>query len=128
MGKKAISTRMKKNLALQALESSLGIITSACKAAGIPRRTFYSWMEKDPKFAERVNEITEMAVDFTESALLKKIKEGDTTAIIFHLKTKGKNRGYGQSINVTGNLFDSLFREFNDKTDDEIKDMLKSIE
>lgn len=125
--KTRMSQKKRKELALEALENSLGIISSACRMAEIPRSVFYEWMEKDPKFAEKVNEIGELSVDFSESALLNRVRQGDTTAIIFHLKTKGKHRGYGQELSLNGNLFDSLFREFNDRTDDELAEMLNKV-
>lgn len=79
---------------LDALEKSLGVVTQACMATGIPRRTVYNWLRDDPKFKADVDELSQVAVDFAESQLFQKIKKGDTIAIIFYLKTKGKARGY----------------------------------
>jgi hypothetical protein len=83
----------KKEQMLEALQRHLGIVSTACKAVGISRVTHYRYM-KDPEYKAAVEQITEEAVDFAESHLLKKISEGDTTATIFYLKTKGKARGY----------------------------------
>jgi hypothetical protein len=41
-------------------------------------------------------------VDVAESKLMAKIDAGDTTAIIFFLKTQGKGRGYVERQEVTG--------------------------
>lgn len=77
-----------------ALEKNLGNISLACKATKISRQTFYNYMESDADFKARVDAVNEVALDFAESALFKQIQSGDTTAIIFFLKTKGKKRGY----------------------------------
>lgn len=81
---------------LEALAAASGIVLTACEAVNISRSTFYRWMKTDGEFAERVDEILEEQIDFVEGKLLKSIKEGDTTAIIFYLKTKGKKRGYSE--------------------------------
>lgn len=88
------STKVKKNAVIQALEKTLGVVTPACQKAGISRDTFYEWFNKDEEFRKAVKATKDIALDFTENELLKQIKEGDTTAIIFYLKTQGKNRGY----------------------------------
>lgn len=42
-----------KEVVLDALNKSSGIVASACKAAGISRFTFYKWLMEDSDFAER---------------------------------------------------------------------------
>ena len=63
-------------------------------AAGISRQTYYNWMRDDLEFKQSVEDVIEESIDFVESSLMERIKEGDTTATIFYLKTKGKSRGY----------------------------------
>lgn len=79
---------------LVALEASLGIVSTACREVGISRQTHYRWLDEDKEYKEAVEDISEMAIDVAESNLHKLIKGGDTTAIIFYLKTKGKKRGF----------------------------------
>jgi len=85
---------IKKQRLLEALEKSLGIVTTACKTAGVARSSFYEWKENDPEFAMAVQEIDNVTLDFAESSLHKQINEGNATSTIFYLKTKGKKRGY----------------------------------
>lgn len=86
--------RGKKKLMYEALQSQLGVITTAASQVGIDRTTHYRWMKTDENYKQWVEEIPEITLDFAENALLKQIKEGNTTAVIFYLKTKGKQRGY----------------------------------
>jgi hypothetical protein len=88
------SRHIKKESLLKALEQSLGVVTVACKKAEIPRSTYYKWLSEDKEFAKEVDDIINIALDFAESQLHKQIGDGSTTATIFYLKTKGKNRGY----------------------------------
>ena len=85
---------LKKRAFIQAFRQTLGVIAKACSEAQISRQTYYNWLESDKEFKREVEEINEEAIDFAENALKKQIQEGDTTAIIFYLKTKGKGRGY----------------------------------
>ena len=84
----------KKDRLIEALERSLGVVTTACKAADVARSSFYKWMADDKDFKRRVEDIQNIAIDFAESQLHKQIRDGNTTATIFYLKTKGKARGY----------------------------------
>ena len=90
-----------KKKTLEALEKSLGVVTSACKNVGIARSTFYEWL-KDEEFKKQVDDINNIAIDFAESQLHKQILEGNTSATIFYLKTKAKARGYVERTEHTG--------------------------
>jgi hypothetical protein len=83
-----------KKAMLEALEKSLCVVTTAANKVGITRKTHYDWMNKDPKYAQAVNDLENVTLDFAESQLHKQVQEGNTTATIFLLKTKGKKRGY----------------------------------
>lgn len=95
-------TEHHKKAMLEALEKSLGVVTSACKKVGVGRTTFYDWLKTDQEFAKQVNDIQNIALDYAESQLHKQIGEGSTSATIFYLKTKGKSRGYVERQEITG--------------------------
>lgn len=82
------------NKLIEALEKSLGVVTVACKSVGCSRDFFYDSYKRDADFKKRVDDIENIALDFAESQLHKQIKEGEVSATIFYLKTKGKRRGY----------------------------------
>jgi hypothetical protein len=86
--------QLKKERLLVALEQSLGIVSTACKSAGISRTTYYKYYNEDECFKEKVDDIGEATIDFAESSLFELIRSGNTAATIFFLKTKGKKRGY----------------------------------
>ncbi len=88
------SRHIKKESIIAALEKSLGVVTVACKQADVPRSTYYKWLNEDEEFAKAVKDIENIALDFGESQLHKQIGDGNTSATIFFLKTKGKKRGY----------------------------------
>jgi len=111
-----------KKAMLEALEKTLGIVTTAAKLAGIERNTHYTWLKEDEAYKEAVEAITDMAIDFAESQLnvlmqgashevvtnrgdIVEIKDApNPSSIIFYLKTKGKKRGYieKQEVELSG--------------------------
>jgi hypothetical protein len=93
---------VRKQAMIEALEKSLGVVTTASRSVGIDPSTHYRWMKEDDEYAESVKMIEEMAIDFAETFLHQKIRSGDTASIIFYLKTKGKRRGYVERQELTG--------------------------
>jgi len=111
---------VKKNL-LEALEQSLGIVTTACKIVGCARSTFYKYYKDDQDFKASVDELENLTLDFVESKLHKQIENDNTTATIFYLKTKGKKRGYieRKEVEMTAEVSTSkLSNEARKKIDD----------
>lgn len=91
----------KKKAVIEAMEKSLGVVTTACKMADIGRTMFYTWYNEDPEFRKAIDDIDNVALDFAESKLHQLIKEGNPTATIFYLKTKGKSRGYVERTEIS---------------------------
>lgn len=94
--------------------------TEIAKAFGVSRRSLYNWME-NPKYKEAYDDVEESLLDFTESQKLilmkgiPKITEDENgnkkqvgwiekpseTLIMFTLNNKGKERGYGNKVDIT---------------------------
>jgi ACT domain-containing protein len=100
------SEQLKKEQLLEALVKSLGIVSTACLNVGVSRTTYYKYYNEGGQFKDQVDDINNIAIDFAESKLFDLIKEGNITAVIFYLKTKGKKRGYieKQEIEIDGNF------------------------
>jgi len=85
-----------------AMRASGGLRTVAAAKLGCSNATITNYCRKHPVLKEIEDEITERHLDLAEHKLISAIKEGDMTAIIFFLKTKGRHRGYSQRMEVTG--------------------------
>lgn len=87
-------------------------VTATCKALGINRTTFYNWRKRSERLDAMLEEVEESIIDYAESKLVEHIQEGDTTCLIFFLKTKGKKRGYVERVeqDVTVNPFLELMQ------------------
>ena len=103
MGKK--ERTLKKDTLLQALENSLGIVSTACNRTGISRSSYYKWYKEDEEFRQKVDEIDNVKLDYVETKLFKNIENEKEKSIIFYLQHKGHKRGYvqRQNINLTSN-------------------------
>lgn len=115
---------------LEELNKTSGIVSSACKAAGISRMTFYRWYNEDPDFKEKVDDVKELQKDFCEALILKKMKDGDTTMLIFYAKTQMKDRGYTERRELVGKDGESLITKQKidlEKLTDEQREVLLSI-
>lgn len=85
---------------LKALTETRGLVLTACNKANIGRSTHYDWYHKDEEYKASVDAINDMMVEGVESKLKDLIDDGNTAAIIFYLKTKGRDSGYGNQIQV----------------------------
>lgn len=80
-----------KKLLLEHLEKT-PIVQIACEKSGVGRSTYYRWLEQDKKFARSAKQALSKGVlimnDLAESQLLKSVRDGNMTAIIFWLKSR----------------------------------------
>ena len=93
-------TEQHKKAMIEALNKTLGVVTSALKITGVGRSTYYGWLKDDPEFKEKTSICQDIAIDFAESKLHKLISDENPTAIIFYLKTKGRHRGYIETTEI----------------------------
>jgi hypothetical protein len=117
------STDIKKKLFMERHYENACNISKTCKDIGIDRGTYYQWREKDKKFNKMCEEAEESLLDFTESMLMKNISQGKEISILFHLKTKAKQRGY-----IEKNEIDMINRVHLEIDPKKKEDILKTLE
>lgn len=78
-----------------------GNLTLVAKAMKAARGSIQRLVRTHPDIKAIVEEAREIQVDDIEDTFLKQAKAGDTTALIFFLKTRGKDRGYAQDYNTS---------------------------
>ena len=81
-----------------ALTKARGIQSAAAKFLGCSRGTVKRYMDKYPTIRKAAADAREDMLDYTETKLFQQISEGNMTAIIWYLKTQGKQRGYIEHI------------------------------
>ena len=92
----------------KAIESSNGILTQAARKLDVNPTTLYDWIKPEVPGAvilqKQIKISREGFIDEAETGLLKNIRLGKETSIIFALKTLGKQRGFEQNENAQVNL------------------------
>ena len=81
-------TKINKDRLLKALESSLGVITTALKSTDLSRTNFYKWLKEDEEFAEQVAEIENIQKDFIKSKYYECVKDKVPSVVIHAAKTR----------------------------------------
>lgn len=93
--------RARQHLFVHALIAGNFSVSEACRKVNISRKTFEKWKIFDPYFQELVDEIHWHKKNYLEGALFAKVKEGDTTAIIFANRTFNRDRGYNDKVEMS---------------------------
>ena len=109
---------------------SLALVASACRKTGISRQTFYRWYDNDDDFRQKVDDVRELAKDSVEASIFDKIRNGDTTMMIFYAKTRMKDRGYVERREIVGKNGAPLIGGHDidvDKLTEEQKEVLRQI-
>ena len=86
----------------EAIIAADGVLSVAARNLGCSRTTLYKYVEKYATVKDALEDARETNIDFVESSLMKQIKEGNVTAMIFFLKTQGKHRGWVERQEITG--------------------------
>ena len=79
-------TQIAKKKMLKALESSLGVVTTALKVTGLSRTNYYKWLKEDEEFAQAVQDVDLIAQDFVKSKFYECIKDKVPSVVIHGAK------------------------------------------
>jgi len=87
---------------IKAIPGTGGIITMIAKKVGCARNTAASYIAKHPTVKQAYDNECETVLDMAESKTITKMNNDDWEVIKYYLSTKGKNRGYTQRTEHTG--------------------------
>ena len=104
---------------LDAIKESGGFVTEIAHRLRCSVTTVYAYKKKYAEIAAAMYDEKERILDSTESSLLKQIKAGNVTAIIFYLKTQGYHRAYGDrsKLDIDGKFISKADRKNNKSKD-----------
>lgn len=78
---------------IDAIEQAHGIYAAA-KVLGVAAQTIYKYMEKEPEIKQAYEAMNERTTDIAVNKLYEAVKRGERWAVMFQLRTLGKQRGY----------------------------------
>jgi hypothetical protein len=87
---------------IAAIHETRGNIKAASETLGCTRQTLYNYAKRHASIMAALHEARESMKDNVESALYAQALAGNTTAMIFFLKTQAKDRGYVERQELAG--------------------------
>ena len=87
---------------LEAIPGTGGIVSAIACKVGCDWNTAKKYIDQCPTVKAAYDAECEAMLDLAESTVLKNIKDGDTQDAKWYLTKKGKRRGYGDAVEVTG--------------------------
>lgn len=94
--------KMTVNSLEKAILEKRGNIAAVARAFGVSRNAVYKRLNNNERLRNALEEARETMLDNAERQLYDEAMDGNTTALIFLLKTRGKPRGYVERQEVTG--------------------------
>jgi len=92
--------RLSIDLLLPLIAEEDGNLAAIGRRCDVTRQAVSEYVHRYPVLEAAVQDARESINDEAEAALRKAIREGNITAIIFHLKTQGRGRGYVERQDV----------------------------
>ena len=87
---------------IDAIAGTGGIVSAIARKVGCDWNTAKKYIDQYPTVKAAYDAECEAMLDLAESTVLKNIKDGDTQDAKWYLTKKGKRRGYGDAVEVTG--------------------------
>lgn len=87
---------------ITAIPGTGGIVSAIARKVGCEWNTAKKYIDNYPTVRAAYDAECEAMLDLAESTVLKNIKDGDTQDAKWYLTKKGKRRGYGDAVALTG--------------------------
>lgn len=87
---------------IQAIAGTGGIKTDICRRLSISRHTLDSYLDRWPTVAQAYQEECERVLDLAEGNIHQAIREHDMDITRWYLRTRGRERGYGDAMEHSG--------------------------
>lgn len=87
---------------IQALKQAGGIAADAARLLGCERSNIWNRLKKSKELQAARDEARAETLDLCESVLIECIKAKNLGAVVFYLKTQGRDRGYVERSEVAG--------------------------
>ncbi|MGW8300434.1 MAG: hypothetical protein ACWGNO_00115 [Desulfobacterales bacterium] len=106
MGKKRTQPHLKIKQIESMLRKTNGLISHAAELLGVSAPAIHDRINRSPHLQEVRRQIEERLIDKSENVVYHHMQNKNLTAAIFHLKTKGKSRGWVEKreSEISGNL------------------------
>lgn len=89
---------------IEAIPGSGGVLGTIADKLGCHRNTIQRRRDDSPEIQEALANADREMLDIAEKKLFEHVQDGNMRALSFYLGTKGKNRGYTQKTEITGDL------------------------
>ncbi len=89
---------------LEAINGSGGVISYIANRLGVDWHTADRLIKRNEVLMQAYRDELEKILDICESTLYSSIKEGDTGSAKWYLTQRGKHRGYGDKLELTGEM------------------------
>ena len=84
----------------EALEKFYGVVKTSAEYLGMSRQGMQWRLRNNPDLLEFQKDCRNAGNDFATSKLLERIEAGELGAIMFWLKSQGKDRGFGETHDI----------------------------
>lgn len=92
--------KVRQHLFLFALTQSTFNVSDSLRKLNMSRGMLDRWMKDDPDFAELFEQMNWHKDNFFEAAFTRAVRRGEPGAVIHAAKTKLRNRGYGDKLEI----------------------------
>lgn len=109
---------------IAALEKYQGLVYLTASVLKVSAQTIYNYAERYPEVKQKIKELKGQRLDKAELVLWNEVNSGNTQALMFFLRTQGKDRGYVERTEVNENITINLTREDLEALPDDVLEQL----